>query len=83
MTYRSITTLGQNAMAGSGSQRLSARDDAIGTVDSTPATGERHKIGVRLGVDGFGVERHDERKWIGGVQGRMGWGQGFYKGNSE
>lgn len=45
-------------MAGSRSQWLSARYDAISTVYRTPSTGKGSKFRIRLGVDGFGVEWH-------------------------
>lgn len=49
-------------MTGRSSQGLGAGDNAIRAVDGAPATGKGHIIGVRLGVDGFGVEGHGERK---------------------
>lgn len=60
MTYSSITTLTQDLLSRSCSQRLGTGDYAIGTVDSTPSAGERGKVRIGLGVHGSGTERHDE-----------------------
>ena len=45
-------------MTGSGSQRLSARHDPLSAMHGAAATCEGDVVGVRLGVDGSGVEGH-------------------------
>lgn len=45
-------------MTGSGSQRLSARNDPLSAMHGAATTREGDVVGVRLGVDGSGVEGH-------------------------
>lgn len=45
-------------MTGSSCQRLSARHDPLSAMHGAAATCEGDVVGVRLGVDGSGVEGH-------------------------
>ena len=53
-----ISPFSQNPLSSCCCQRLSARDNSIGTVNNAPPAGKGDEIRVNLGEDRLGVESH-------------------------